>query len=136
MFNDSDIAVRETDFDALSSRLSCYLKNYNPEDELLLDIVPLLLHYTILEIQSDFKRFAVSRKLKSQFFNLFPTNLIDLQKILDLNTSLVRSRINRFTPLKSPMINRVLIYGQNQYLIIYNVLYPHIQIMRKFKLFH
>lgn len=103
---DTDDAVRQTDFDALSSRLSCYLKGYNPEDDLLLDLIPLLLHYQILSCPSEFKRFALSRKLKHQFFNLFPTNLSDITKILNFNNNDLISKINRFTPLKPPMINR------------------------------
>ncbi|KAG0680299.1 carboxy methyl transferase for protein phosphatase 2A [Pichia californica] len=103
---DIDDAVRQTDFDALSSRLSCYLKGYTPQDNLILDLIPLIIYYQLISCQSEFKRFALSRKLKSLFFNIFPSNLLDINKILNFNNNEILSKINKFTPLKSPMINR------------------------------
>lgn len=99
-------AVRETDYDALSSRLSCYMKGYNPEDGYVLKLIPLILYYQLASVESDLKRFALSRKIKSQFFNLFQTSHTNVATILEQKPQTVFSKINRFTPLKSPMINR------------------------------
>lgn len=102
-----DEAVRQTDFDALSSRLSCFLKGYNPEDRLLLTLVPLLLHYQLAACPSEFKRYALARRLRSQFFNVFPANLSEVSKLVQQDAcSQITAKINRFTPLKPPMINR------------------------------
>jgi [phosphatase 2A protein]-leucine-carboxy methyltransferase len=104
--SDQDEAIRQTDYDALSSRLSCFLKGYNSDDKYVINLIPLILYYQLQSISSEFRRFALTRKLKSQFFNLFPIQHINLQSILQINEKLILSKINRFTPLKSPMINR------------------------------
>jgi [phosphatase 2A protein]-leucine-carboxy methyltransferase len=106
MHSDPDNAVRQTDFDALSSRLSCYLKGYSPEDTYILDIVPLLMYYQLLGTESEFRKFALARSLKTQFFNLFPVTHTTVKGLINLDKNAVRSKINKFTPLKSPMINR------------------------------
>ena len=103
---ETDEAVRQTDFDALSSRFSCFLKGYTPKDSFLLALVPLLLHYQVASCPSEFKRFALARRLRTQFFNVFPANLADVSAVVHLDSSQLLSRISRFTPLKPPMINR------------------------------
>lgn len=97
-----DEAIRLTDFDALSSRLSCFLKGYNPDDIFLFDLIPLVVYYQLLSIPSEFKRFGIARKLKSQFFNVFNTSRLHIEQLLSVKIP----TIDKYTPLKSPMINR------------------------------
>lgn len=103
---DTDEAVRQTDFDALSSRLSCFLKGYTPEDRLLGALVPLLVHYQVAGCGSEFKRFALARRLRSQFFNVLPANIGDVAAVAQLDRAVVAAKTGRFTPLKPPLINR------------------------------
>lgn len=103
---DADELIRQTDYDALSSRLSCYLKGYNPEDGLLLHLIPLIIHYQILSIESQYKGFAIARKLKSQFFSIFPVSNTNVQSLIDVQQTEIKNRLDKFKPLKSPVINR------------------------------
>lgn len=93
---DRDDIIKGTDGDALSSRLSCYLKGYLPQDVQLGRILPLLVHYRLMSIESEFKRFAVGRNLRKTFFNL-----VDLK-----DESMITPRQGSMFVLKSPVINR------------------------------
>lgn len=103
---DADETIRLTDYDALSSRLSCYLKGYLPQDTFILQLVPLVLHYHISSVDSEFKKLALTRKIKSQFFNIFPLPAASVDNLLNIDEKTLTAKINKFTPLKSPMINR------------------------------
>ncbi|TID30623.1 hypothetical protein CANINC_000778 [Pichia inconspicua] len=103
---DADETIRLTDYDALSSRVSCYLKGYIPHDTFILHLVPLVLYYHLNSIDSEFKKFALTRKLKSQFFNFFSIPASNINQLLNVDEQFYFNKINRFTPLKSPMINR------------------------------
>lgn len=103
MCSKTDKIIKETDFDALSSRLSAYLKGYLPTDTPLLLLIPLLIHYQLLSTSSEFTQFALSRRLKRVFFNLFSSNLkpISLSK-----EDTPKIQISPFSSFKPPLINR------------------------------
>ncbi|GMM47760.1 leucine carboxy methyltransferase [Pichia kluyveri] len=101
----SEDAIQQTDYDALSSRLSCHMKKYF-NDEYSLNLIPLLLYYNLLSIENTFLRNSLRRKLKSTFFDLFQLSHININTILNTNNESYFKKINKFSPLKSPMINR------------------------------
>lgn len=94
---EEDEIVRGTDVDALSSRFSCYLKGYLPQDIQLPKLVPLVVKFKLLCEDSQFKRFALARRLRKSFFNL-----IDLRS----NQPKLVNSDSKFHVLKSPVINR------------------------------
>ncbi len=97
---DEEEIVRGTDIDALSSRLSCFLKGYLPEDKLLPAFVPLMAKFKVLSVESEFKQFALFRNLRKSFFNTISTRNIAS------NGSNINIESARRKALKSPVINR------------------------------
>lgn len=72
MINNEDETVRETDYDALSSRVSAYVKGYLPMDTQLMELTKLVLKYHLMSVgDDDYSKFALKRRLKRQFFGLF-----------------------------------------------------------------
>lgn len=103
MATNADAYIQDTDFDALSSRLSCFLKNYLPDDEPIIHLIPLIIHYKLLLVDSEMKRFAVFRRYNKQFFNLLPKNLTSTDQLNDVS---LPSSVPFYVNLKSPLINR------------------------------
>lgn len=93
MQQQNDVQTRLTDFDALSSRLSAYLKGYLPDDELILPLTAQVLKYYLLSLE-EYEQFSQKRSLKHQFFNLFS------------NGSYRKTGVPLRGTLKSPLINR------------------------------
>lgn len=72
MVNSNDETVRETDYDALSSRVSAYVMGYLPMDAHIMELTNLVLKYHLMSIgDDDYSKFALNRRLKRQFFGLF-----------------------------------------------------------------
>ncbi len=97
---DEEEIVRGTDVDALSSRLSCLLKGYLPEDNLLVTFVPLMARYKVLLVDSEFRQFALLRSLRKSFFNLISSRNIT-NDTFKMNVQSAKRNV-----LKSPVINR------------------------------
>ncbi|OWB63232.1 hypothetical protein B5S31_g2200 [[Candida] boidinii] len=94
-----DQIVQSTDLDALSCRFSCQLKGYL-NDEFMIPIVANQIRFQPLLIESEFARFAITRNLRKQFFNLFD------KEGRFIGYSSAGGPGNSMKVLKSPIINR------------------------------
>lgn len=94
-----DQIVQSTDLDALSCRFSCQLKGYL-SDEFMIPIVANQIRFQPLLIESEFARFAITRNLRKQFFNLFD------KEGRFIGYSSAGGPGNSMKVLKSPIINR------------------------------
>ncbi|GME87285.1 unnamed protein product [[Candida] boidinii] len=94
-----DQIVQSTDLDALSCRFSCQLKGYL-SDEFMIPIVANQIRFQPLLTESEFARFAITRNLRKQFFNLFD------KEGRFIGYSSAGGPGNSMKVLKSPIINR------------------------------